>query len=225
MQLNKVRAYFYEFLARILSFANNDEYKIILEQARFFYDNLEDLKEEFKAILDCSFDEYKKEQNAVFYDFSYVNVPFDASFYDEGRDNGQLKIKTIKIFNKASISKNISDNEDSFNVLFFAQAYFCKHNQDEFAKELFADVINCVINEFSQALKEHKSSILFAHIAKIIDYLVDIERLHYSLSAPSVKKNYIALSMEKKPFQTRLPTQFSKINMQELTSFKEHIDE
>lgn len=225
MQINKAKTYFYEFLARSLSFASCDDYKIILQQAKFFYDNLEDLKKEFKAILSCDFNEYKKEQNAVFYDFSYVNVPFDASFYDEGRDNGQLKIKTIKIFNKANISKNISDNEDSFNVLFFAQAYLYKNNQNDFAKELFSNVINCVISNFSQALKEHKNSNLFINIANIIDYLVNIERLYYNLSAPSIKKNNINLSMEKKPFQTRLPTQFSKLNIQELTSFKEQIDE
>lgn len=224
-ELNITRSYFYEFCARALSFMNESDFNILREQAKFFYDNLDDLQDDFKAILDSDYATYKDEQNAVFYDFSYVNVPTDASFYDEGRDNGKMRIITTGILKRANLVKNenISDNEDSMNFLFFLGSVLCKSN-DELCNELFSRVINEVVDEFCEKLAQHKGSKLYINISNIISYLVQIERAFYGINAPAKKQSVADIALQRIPYEPRLPTEFSKINMSELTSFKENIE-
>ncbi len=224
-QLSITRSYFYEFCARAISFINESDFAILQEQAKFFSDNLDDLNDDFKAILNCSYMDYKTEQNAVFYDFSYVNVPFDASFYDEGRDNGKMRIIATGILKRANLIKSeaISDNEDSMNFLFFLGSVLCKSN-DELCNELFLRIINEVVDEFCEKLKMHKNSKIFIHIANIISYLVQIEREFYSINPPMKKESVADKALQRIPYEPRLPTEFSKINMSELTSFKENIE-
>ncbi|MBZ7979586.1 hypothetical protein AVBRAN12642_02940 [Campylobacter sp. RM12642] len=224
-ELNITRSYFYEFCARAISFMNNDDFNTLREQAKFFYDNLDDLKDDFKVILDTDYAAYKDEQNAVFYDFSYVNVPTDASFYDEGRDNGKMRIIATGILKRANLIKNtnLSDNEDSMNFLFYLGSVLCKNN-DELCQELFSRIINEVVDEFCEKLQTHKNSKIFTHIANIISYLTQIERAFYSVNAPAKKESVADKALQRIPYEPRLPTEFSKINMSELTSFKENIE-
>lgn len=223
-ELNITRSYFYEFCARAISFINESDYAILQAQAKFFYDNLDDLRDDFKVILDTDYKTYKDEQNAVFYDFSYVNVPFDASFYDEGRDNGKMRIIATGILKRANLVKSdaISDNEDSMNFLFYLGSVLCK-SDNELCQELFSRIINEVIDEFCEKLQKHKNSKIFTHIANIISYLSQVERAFYSINAPMKKESVADIALQRIPYEPRLPTEFSKINMSELTSFKENI--
>lgn len=221
-ELNITRSYLYEFCARALSFINESDFSILKEQAKFFYDNLDDLKDEFKAICECNFAEFKDEQNAVFYDFSYVNVPTDASFYDEGRDNGKMRIIASGILKRAKLVKTLSDNEDSMNFLFYLASELAK-NDNELCKELFSRVINEVIDEFCEKLHSHKDSKIFMNIAKIIEFLVSIERAFFAINAPIKKQSLADIALNKAPYEPRLPTNFSKINLEEVTAFKENI--
>ena len=91
-QIELARAYFYEFFSTPLLFSDEATFVRWQKQAQILSQNLldESLESDFKALLEFDYASFKAEQNAVFFDLSYVNVPLSASFYDEGRYDGQM---------------------------------------------------------------------------------------------------------------------------------------
>ena len=78
-----------------------------------------DAKDLFTVSL-C-FEDFKKEQNSALFDFSYANVPLSASFYDEGRDEGAMKILVLNTLKKSKFRRNdefCKDSEDFIGFIF-----------------------------------------------------------------------------------------------------------
>ncbi|AJC85872.1 TorD/DmsD family molecular chaperone [Campylobacter sp. RM16704] len=216
------RKYFYEFFSKAFNFIDENEFKIWHKQVLVLAQSpLDDsLKPDFEKLSACSFTSFKEEQNEVFFDFSYVNVPVSASFYDEGRDDGKMKIQACDIIRKTKFRKSeeCKQSEDEFGFLFAFMASIIEHDL-KIAEQLFRFVINPVIDEFIEKLQIHKNSNLYISIANIMKIFFQNERAYLEVQAPAKRegKSIADEALQRLPYQPRLPTKFSKINIEELS--------
>ena len=106
-KITAARALYYEFLAFVFFFYEDD--KKFLEWKK----ELEILQksplgdaQNFEILKSFDFKSFKAEQNAVLFDFSISNVALSASFYNEGRDEGKMKIFVSNILKRSKFRKN-----------------------------------------------------------------------------------------------------------------------
>ncbi|HEC1763492.1 TPA: formate dehydrogenase-specific chaperone [Campylobacter lari] len=216
------RKYFYEFFSKAFNFIDKNEFKIWHEQVLVLAQSpLDDsLKSDFEKLSTCDFVSFKEEQNGVFFDFSYVNVPISASFYDEGRDDGKMKLQACEIIRKTKFRKkeDCRQSEDEFGFLFAFMASIIEHDL-KVAQQLFRFVINPVIDEFIEKLQIHKNSNFYIAIANIMKVFFINERAYLEVQAPIKKegKSIADEALQRLPYEPRLPTKFSKTNIEELS--------
>ncbi|TQR30343.1 formate dehydrogenase-specific chaperone [Campylobacter sp. MIT 99-7217] len=221
-QVKTTRKYFYEFFSLPFSFVDEQVFARFKAQAEFLALNplREDLKKDFEVILSFGLQDFLNEQNAVFFDFSYVNVPVTASFYDEGRDDGRKKLKACEILRKTPFRRDekCAQSEDEFAFSFALMPSLIDLNED-IAKEFVEQILNSVIDEFIEKLQIHKNSVFFAHFANIMQVFFDFEREILDLDKPSknIEKSIADEALERLPYEPKLPTRFSKTNMEELS--------
>ncbi|MCV3395490.1 molecular chaperone TorD family protein [Campylobacter lari] len=216
------RKYFYEFFSKVFNFIDENEFNIWHKQLLILAKSPldESLISDFNKLCECDFTQLKAEQNAVFFDFSYVNVPISASFYDEGRDDGKMKLQACEIIRKSKFRKKeeCRQSEDEFGFLFAFMASVIEYDL-KIAQQLFRFVINPVIDEFIQKLQIHKNSNLYICIANIMKVFFANERAYLEIQAPIKKegKSIADEALARLPYEPRLPTKFSKINIEELS--------
>ncbi|MBF7048105.1 molecular chaperone TorD family protein [Campylobacter volucris] len=216
------RKYFYEFFSKVFNFIDENEFNIWHKQLLILAKSPldESLVSDFNKLCECDFTQLKAEQNAVFFDFSYVNVPISASFYDEGRDDGKMKLQACEIIRKSKFRKKeeCRQSEDEFGFLFAFMASVIEYDL-KIAQQLFRFVINPVIDEFIQKLQIHKNSNLYICIANIMKVFFANERAYLEIQAPIKKegKSIADEALARLPYEPRLPTKFSKINIEELS--------
>ncbi|QOR01526.1 TorD/DmsD family molecular chaperone [Campylobacter sp. 2014D-0216] len=216
------RKYFYEFFSKAFNFIDEEEFEIwhkqVLALAQSPLD--ESLKPDFEKLCVCNFASFKEEQNSVFFDFSYVNVPISASFYDEGRDDGKMKLQACEIIRKTKFRKKeeCRQSEDEFGFLFAFMASIIEHDL-KVAQQLFRFVINPVVDEFIEKLQIHKNSNFYIAIANIMKVFFVSERAYLEVQAPVKKegKSIADEALQRLPYEPRLPTKFSKTNIEELS--------
>lgn len=221
-EINISRAYFYEFFTQPFLFMSEADFKAWHAQAQILAQNLldESLKNDFEILLAFDFAKFKAEQNAMFWDLSYINVPLSASFYDEGRDDGQMKLTASELVRKSKFRKDekCRQSEDEFGFVFGFLATIVKDNP-QLAEQFFRLILNPVIDEFMQKLSIHQNSNFFAHLSRIMSVFFAHERMLLNLQAPLKKegKSLADKALERLPYEPKLPTKFSKINTEELT--------
>ena len=221
-EINISRAYFYEFFAQPFLFINEQDFKAWRKQAQILAQNLldESLQDDFEILLEFNFAKFKAEQNAMFWDLSYVNVPLSASFYAEGRDDGQMKLMASELVRQSKFRKDekCRQSEDEFGFVFGFVASVLK-DEPRIAEQFFRLVLNPVIDEFMQKLATHKNSNFYAHLSRIMSVFFAHERMLLNLQAPLKKegKSLADKALERLPYEPKLPTKFSKINTEELT--------
>lgn len=221
--LDIARSYYYEFLAYPLFFEENgDKFSNYKEQLDYLSKSpiVPEDEKNFENLKRFSFDEFKLEQNSVLFDFSYINVPLTASFYDEGRDDGFKRLKVIDILKKSKFrrdDKNFKNSEDFIGFIFLLMALFLKEDP-KLAGELFTETVNNFSDEFVELMKEHKNANFFKSYAAILENFIEIERAYYGVAAPILQRSAARESMAKEPYHTRMPTPKSKINWDEFSA-------
>lgn len=221
-QIELARAYFYEFFSTPLLFSDEAAFVRWQKQAQILSQNLldESLESDFKALLEFDYASFKAEQNAVFFDLSYVNVPLSASFYDEGRDDGQMKLLACELVRKSPFRKDekCRQSEDEFSFAFGFCASVLK-DEAQLTEQFFRFILNPVIDEFIDKLSTHKNSNFFTHLARIMSVFFAHERMLLNIQAPLKQegKSLADKALERLPYEPRLPTKFSKIHTEELT--------
>ena len=94
--LTKARAYFYEFLAYPLFFHVRDtKFNRWREQLAYLATSPVTPQSEaaFANLAKFDFEKFAREQNDVLFDFSYSNIPLNASFYEDGRDDSAARLR------------------------------------------------------------------------------------------------------------------------------------
>lgn len=227
----RARAYYYEFLAFVFFY---DE-----KGAGFsrWHKQLEHLSKSplsqadeaaFLILKEYDFDKFIDEQNSVLFDLSYANIPLNASFYEDGRDDGAPRLRVIELLKKSDYRRNLSrckDSEDfiGFVFLFASKLLLEAANGDtkmlNIQEELFKSVINPFIDEFILLLLDHSMARFYSGIATILSSFISLERSLLAVNAPASKSHSIAReAMSKKPYQSKMPTPKSKLFWDEFTA-------
>ncbi|MDL0088852.1 hypothetical protein [Campylobacter gastrosuis] len=118
--------------------------------------------EALNALKNFDFNRFKTEQNSVLFDLSYINVPLNVSFYEEGRDDGTARLRVIEILKQSPYRRDFErckDSEDFVGFVFLLMATFLKDEistANTLSTELFKSVINGFVDEFLSMLKRIK---------------------------------------------------------------------
>lgn len=221
----KARFYYYEFFSLPLFFIDEKKFGDFKAQLSFLAENPLSTKEHFENLLKFDYENFTKEQNDVLYDFSYTNVPLTSSFYDEGRDDGQKRVKITEILLKSKFRKSefCKDSEDFIGFIFAFMSEILKSGDLNLSYELFKEIINEFIDEFILMLKEHERADFFSSYAKQLDEFIGYERAILNIQKPVQLISRAKQAIEKIPHQTKLATPKSKIFWDEFSQINDEI--
>ena len=214
-EMNLARSYFYEFFAYPLFFDENlAEFGRFKQQAKFLSSALisDENAIDFENILNASESEFKDEQNAVFFNMGYSNVPLTASFYDEGRDDGRKRLETIEILKKTKYRRDdekFGGGEDYLGFIFKLQATLLREYED-LANEMFEKIINNFSDEFVKLLKNHKSVRILKSYARIYENFIALERNILGLKVPQFSEQPAEIALDTHPHKHKRATMKSK---------------
>ena len=255
------RSYYYEFFAIQFFFYESDaKFKRWKEQLEFLRSSpiVSSDEVEFQNLAKFDFAAFKSEQNSVLFDFSYANVPMSASFYDEGRDDGRMRVAVIDVLKKSKFRRNMElckECEDYVGFIFYlhstllrdaaakhsavlngqnsvtneqnstnsasltaqdgknsadsqngknaASAQYAKNfvgaqDGEALALELFANVTNSFVDEFSELLCGHVRADFFKSLGALMRSFFALERSLLALAAPHKKDRSVVKEAIKK---------------------------
>ena len=211
--LIKARSYYYEFFAIPFFFYNTDA------KFRRWQQQLEFLKgspiapadaAEFENLQKFSFEEFKSEQNSVLFDFSYANVPMSASFYDEGRDDGKMRLLVLSTLKKSKFRRDMElckECEDYVGFIFYLHSTLLRSEAEEGAEalstELFTNVTNGFVDEFAEFLCGHVKADFFRSLGGLMKSFFALERSLLALNAPKKDKSIAKEAIKKGGYQNK----------------------
>lgn len=224
----RARAYYYEFLAYPLFFSKDEtKFKKWHEQLEYLEQNpiSPEAHMAFSTLKKIKFNEFLREQNDVLFDLAYSNIPLNASFYEEGRDDGAARLRVIECLKMSPYRRDselCKDSEDFIGFIFLTMATLLN---DEIAgaknisDKLFKGVINDFADEFERLLSVHKDAKFFKAYAVLVGDFTQIERAALGVEPPAKPKgeSIAVASMNKEPFQSKMPTAKTKLRWEEFT--------
>lgn len=207
--LIKARSYYYEFFAIPFFFYETD--------AKFnrWQQQLEFLKgspivpadaAEFENLQKFSFEEFKSEQNSVLFDFSYANVPMSASFYDEGRDDGKMRLSVLSTLKKSKFRRDMElckECEDYVGFIFYLHSTLLRGEAEQndggaaLSNELFTNITNEFADEFTELLCVHVRADFFRSLGGLMKSFFALERSLLALNAPKKDKSIAKEAIKK----------------------------
>lgn len=229
--INKARALYYTFFARILDFAQKEEH----------YADVESLIESFSAnpldegsfealralgehLKKEGFGALKQEYDNVFVSPESSFIPLSASYYDEGRDDGQKRVKAAGMLLRSKFRRNKPVCNDSEDQILFVFRFMHTLIQagiegDEesllLSKELFSEILNECVDEFTGLLYSHEKSVLYKHTAIILKAFMDFERLYLGVApshkVASAQRVSAVIQADRKPLSQRIRRNLDEI--------------
>ncbi|WP_299190070.1 molecular chaperone TorD family protein [uncultured Campylobacter sp.] len=211
--LIKARSYYYEFFAIPFFFYNTDaKFKRWQQQLEFLKGSPIAPADaaEFENLQKFSFEEFKSEQNSVLFDFSYANVPMSASFYDEGRDDGRMRVAVIDVLKKSKFRRNMElckECEDYVGFIFYLHSTLLRSEAEEGAQalstELFTNVTNGFVDEFGEFLCGHVKADFFRSLGGLMKSFFALERSLLALNAPKKDISIAKEAIKKGGYQNK----------------------
>ncbi|MCD8213852.1 MAG: formate dehydrogenase-specific chaperone [Campylobacter sp.] len=233
IEILKARSYYYEFLAMPFFFYETAEkFNLWLKQLDELAQNPlnDESADAFTKLREFDFETFKSEQNSVLFDLSYINVPLGISFYEEGRDDGAARLRTIEILKRSGYRRDVikcKSSEDFVGFVFLLMATFLRDEANEvsedqnFSSELFESLINGFVDEFIDMLYEHEKAEFFRTLTTIMRGFFSLERSFLALEAPLRDRSVQSvaeIALNRQPYQTKMPTAKSKIHWDEFTA-------
>ncbi len=229
--INQARAMYYRLFSQLLSFVEKSEaYQEVDDGLDIFIANpldensLEALKEIKQLLKTKGYQALKEEYDEVFTASTACYIPVSASYYDEGRDDGQKRVKAAGLLLRSKFRRNdllCKDSEDHVIFLFQWMSRLLKAGVEGdneslvIAKELFETIINDFIDEFSMLLQEHPTALFYKYTATALLSFIEFERLYLNVELPhkamSQERIGHARQQERKPL-----TQKAKRNLDEI---------
>lgn len=211
--LIKARSYYYEFFAIPFFFYNTDaKFKCWQQQLEFLKGSPIAPADaaEFENLQKFSFEEFKSEQNSVLFDFSYANVPMSASFYDEGRDDGKMRLSVLNTLKKSKFRRNMElckECEDYVGFIFYLHSTLLRNEAEEsgeaLSTELFTNVTNGFVDEFAEFLCGHVKADFFRSLGGLMKSFFALERSLLALNAPKKDKSIAKEAIKKGGYQNK----------------------
>lgn len=211
----KARLYYYEFASSALTFYEDEnKFTNMHEQIKELekFPIADENKADFETMKKFDFKQFKDEQNALFFNLSYSNIPTTASFYDEGRDNGKARLDVINIIKKSKYRRNektCKEGEDFIGFIFALMSTFLQDEsntgiQNGLSEELFKISINNFIDEFLDMITSSKYAIFYKSYANIMRNFIALERSLLDIVAPIKTKSEAKIAMDKKSYIAEL---------------------
>jgi len=182
-----------------------------------------------KFLNDGGFNALQEENNEVFYSPTSTFIPVTASYYDEQRDDGKKHLKMIDYVLKSKFRRDTSTCKEHEDHIEFILHFIQKLIEEEIrgdkdasilSREVFENVLNPMIDEFSENLYLHEKSDFYKNTAVAMRVFISLEREILNVDKPISKKinedDKKPLTKEKKPAEERV-----KKNMEEINSFVE----
>ena len=211
--LIKARSYYYEFFAIPFFFYNTDaKFKRWQQQLEFLKGSpiAPSDAAEFENLQKFSFEEFKSEQNSVLFDFSYANVPMSASFYDEGRDDGKMRLLVLNTLKKSKFRRNMElckECEDYVGFIFYLHSTLLRSEVEEggeaLSAELFTNVTNGFVDEFAEFLCGHVKADFFRSLGGLMKSFFALERSLLALNAPKKDRSIAKEAIKKGGYQNK----------------------
>lgn len=229
--INQARALYYTFFAKIFSFAAKaEEYASLDELLSVFIANpLDETSHEAflliqKALKEEGYGALKQEYDEVFVSPESSFVPLSASYYDEGRDDGQKRVQAAGFVLRSKFRKNkpmCNDSEDQvlFLFRFMSKLIQAGSTGDEeslkISKEVFSEIINEFIDEFLEHLLNHEYSFYYKNTAIILEAFIEFERMYLGVSpsekVASAERVSAVIQRDRKPLTQRVRRNLDEI--------------
>jgi len=229
--IEQARAIYYKFFAAIFNFIDtNEQIDDILKMLELFSnnpmsENSENALKQMSFVLeDNSLQILKDEQNAVFVSPESTFVPISASYFDEGRDDGQKRVKAAEFVFSSKFRKNELQSNDSEDNLIFLFSFMnaliqAGVNGDEeslkLSKELFKEMLNDCLDEFANILYAHEKADFYKNSAILLGDFIEFERFYLDI-APSHKtiskeRASAVIKTDRKPLKERIKRDLNEI--------------
>lgn len=212
------RSMYYEFFALPLFF-NEKEIKFNRWKEQLSYlktspiepSNLKD----FEILEGFSFEDFKFEQNEYLFSYSFGNVPLTASFYNEGRDDGAMRLAVLSTMRKSKFRRDqeiCKDSEDYIGFVFYLMSALLRDEigQNNFlSTELFVNVINDFADEFCEFLSAGEKAVFFKALSNLMRSFFGFERAALGVDAPIKDKSLAKESIANAPLANEAGKRFN----------------
>ncbi len=200
--INKARATYYGFFAKIFAFVDKpDRFEGVKETLEILSEYpLDDESERaFLRLKTKLSDNYKKledEYELLFFDPS-ISIRTTASYYIEGFESGQPRVKMIDYLKRAGFKKDEEfyfDNEDDMGFIFNFMSILLYSKKIEFQKlqrEIFENILNKCIDGFIESLIAPEQSDIFKDIAIVLNSFISFERVYLDISRPKATQKIL----------------------------------
>ena len=229
--INKARFLYYAFFAKILDFVEKEEtYADVETLVNIFIENpldenayeaLISIRDDLKVKGLCAL---KEEYNNVFVSPESSFIPLSASYYDEGRDDGQKRVKAAGLMLRSKFRRNKPVCNDSEDQIIFVFRFMhmlieagCDGDEESLAlsQEVFSEILNDCIDDFIENLFQHEKTFFYKNTAIVLKAFIDFERLYLNV-APSQKvasseKVSAAIQRDRKPLTQRIKRNLDEI--------------
>lgn len=233
--INKARIVYYRLFSSLFSFNMKEEdYPSILAAVELLRENpIDGESGQALTAIHSFFEQHnyvdlKEESDFIFYNPLTSLVPMTASFYSEGRDDGQKRVEMINFLMRSPFRRDTvlyRENEDHIEFSCLFMAYLIdeevqeKGYAEELAKNVFISIFNEMMNPFIETVYGHEKSDLYKQVAVVLRSFIDFERVFFDVAPPlgkefeNMAKPNIVLLKDKLP-----PREMANRNMEEFTS-------
>lgn len=227
--INKARIVYYGLFSSLFSFGlDEDKFSIIEKAVDILRQNPVDeqsskaLNNMQRRLKNGGYIALKNESDRIFYNPVTTCVPMTASFYIEQRDGGSKRIEMINYVQESKFRRNTSEykeHEDHVEfILLFIQKLIHEELQGDLSSQLlsrkiFENVLNHMIDEFTDTLFNHKKSYFYKQVALAFRSFADFERLFFNINKPEkIERDNLAkpnITKDKQPSKECVKIQYS----------------
>jgi len=231
--ISKARMVYYGLFASAFAFNFTEkEYEVIRNNVKLLLAHpVNDLSgvllyEMQKIVAVEGFTGLKQESDQIFFSPTTTMLPTTASYYFERRDDGNQRVMMIDYILQSKFRKNadeFKENEDhiEFILLFLQRLIEDELNGNEaagkLAKEVFANILDGMIDQFSENVFHHENARFYKHAAVLLNSFIDLERqyleIEHDTAVETKDMTRPGLRKEKLP-----PRQMQKRNFEEFSS-------
>ncbi|MDR0467365.1 MAG: molecular chaperone TorD family protein [Campylobacteraceae bacterium] len=231
--IEQARAIYYKFFETIFSFIDTDkQIDDISKMLELFLNNpmSEESKNAIKQMIlvleNDSLKTLKDEQNAVFVSPDSTFVPMSVSYFDEGRDDGQKRVKAAGFVFGSKFRKNefhTNDPDDNITFLFSFMNALINSGVDgdeeglKLAKEVFKELLNECLDEFADILYIHEKGDFYKNSAVLLGDFIEFERFYLGIDpshkSSSKERTSVVIKKDRKPFAKRVERDMNEIKL------------
>ena len=219
--INKVRIVYYGLFSSLFSFSiDMSDFENIIKSVEILSTNPIDEQTE-KSLINIKrrlnkggYEALKNESDKVFFSPTTTFVPMTASYYNEQRDGGKKRLEMMSYVLESKFRRNTDEYKEHEDHIEFIMVFIQKLINEELqgdvsaqilSKKIFINVLNGMIDEFSNNLFNHEKSQFYKQVVLALRSFTDFERLYLNIAQPKKEevKNIAKLNVIDDKSQTR----------------------